>query len=162
MQYLAQVVSKETEGTAKLQLLAAQKAEYTWVKLTEEAYIFSDAAIPFGEGMFVLLTLSKSQKIQCIEDARSWLLTFLEQYLTVGISPNQLREEAERAEQWRQSLTLKSQELARRSLEMEARQDQIQQVEESLKREKKQLELLAAELQSGDEGLRINLNSAGN
>jgi len=161
MQYLAQVVSKEPKGTAKFQLLAAQKAECAWVKLAEEAYIFSDEAIAFGEGMLVLLHITKAQKIEYIEDAKHWLLEILDQYLTIGISPNQLREEAERAEQWRQSLTLKSQELARRALEMEARQDQIQQVEESLKREKKQLELLAAELQGGEEDLKINLNSTG-
>lgn len=161
MKYLAQVVNKDPQGTAKFQLLAVQKTEYTWVRLAEEAYIFSDTAVSFGEGMLVLLHLTGTQKIDCISDAKDWLLEFLEQYLTVGISPKQLQDEAERAEQWRQSLTLKSQELARRALEMEARQDQIQQVEESLKREKKQLELLAAELQATDSDLKINFNSAG-
>jgi hypothetical protein len=50
------------------------------------------------------------------------------------MTPAQLRQEAERAESWRQSLTLQNQDLARRSLELEARREQIQALEESLKR----------------------------
>lgn len=98
MQYLAQVISKDPQGTAKLQLLAAQKTDYVWVKLTEEAYIFSEDAVPFGEGALVVLQLVHSQKIQAIQDAKGWLLNILEDYLSVGISPKQMREEVERAE----------------------------------------------------------------
>jgi len=47
-----------------------------------------------------------------------------------------LQQEVERAEQWRQSLTIQNQDLARRSLELEARREQIQALEESLKRER--------------------------
>lgn len=159
MLYLAQVVIKDLEGTAKLQLLASQKAEHNWVKMVEEAYIFSEGDIPFNEGAMVLIQLSSTQKVQSIENARDWILDSLEQYLVAGISPAQLQEEAERAEQWRQSLTLQSQELARRALEMEARQDQIQQLEENLKREKKQLEIWAAELKPNTEKLEHNLNT---
>jgi hypothetical protein len=45
-----------------------------------------------------------------------------------------LQQEVERAEEWRQSLTLQNQDLARRTLELEARREQIQALEESLKR----------------------------
>jgi dsDNA-specific endonuclease/ATPase MutS2 len=54
----------------------------------------------------------------------------------------------QRAEQWRQSLTLKSQELGRRALEMEARRDQIQELEENLKQEKEKLESMAAQVRA--------------
>jgi uncharacterized protein (DUF3084 family) len=57
-----------------------------------------------------------------------------------------LQQESERVEQWRQSLTLQSQEIARRTLELEARREQLQELEEELRREKKKLELLAAQL----------------
>lgn len=161
MLYLAQVILKDRDGAAKLQLLASQNGDYSWLRLAEEAYIFSEDAIPYNEGAIVLLRLSSTQKIKSIEDARDWVLDFLEMYLAAGISPAQLQEEVERAEQWRQSLTLQSQELARRSLEMEARQDQIQQLEENLKREKKQLELLAAELKTDTETLEHNFKTSG-
>lgn len=64
------------------------------------------------------------------------MLDLIGTYLTTGITPDFLRQEAERAEQWRQSLTLQNQDLARRTLELEARREQIQALEESLKREK--------------------------
>lgn len=57
-------------------------------------------------------------------------------YLSSGMTPELLQQEVERAEQWRQSLTIQNQDLARRSLELEARREQIQALEESLKRER--------------------------
>jgi hypothetical protein len=52
------------------------------------------------------------------------------------MTPELLQQEVERAEHWRQSLTLQNQDLARRSLELEARREQIQSLEESMKKEK--------------------------
>jgi predicted RNase H-like nuclease (RuvC/YqgF family) len=75
-------------------------------------------------------------------------LDLVEQYLSAGVTPTFLQEEAERTEQWRQDLTLQSQDLTRRHLEMEARREQIQTLEEDLKREKQQLEALAAQLKN--------------
>jgi uncharacterized protein (DUF3084 family) len=76
------------------------------------------------------------------------VLDLVQQYLSVGVTPTFLQEEAERTEQWRQDLTLQSQDLTRRHLEMEARREQIQTLEEDLKREKQQLEALAAQLKN--------------
>jgi hypothetical protein len=44
-----------------------------------------------------------------------------------------LAHEANRLEQWKQSLTLQNQELSRRSLELEIRRDQLQALEAALK-----------------------------
>ena len=63
-------------------------------------------------------------------------MELIQNYLTTGISPEFLRQEAERAEDWRQNLTLQNQDLARRTLELEARREQIQALEEALKRDK--------------------------
>jgi hypothetical protein len=86
--------------------------------------------------LLVLVELSSTGDIERIEEATGWILHLVETYLTTGITPQFLREEADRAEQWRQSLTLQNQEIARRSLELEARREQIQALEESLKRDK--------------------------
>ena len=59
----------------------------------------------------------------------------LQTYLSNGITPAFLHQEVERAEKWRQTLSLQSQDLARRSLELEARREQIQALEESLRGE---------------------------
>ncbi|MBE9099478.1 hypothetical protein [Vacuolonema iberomarrocanum] len=151
MLYLAQVVGKNPDGLAKLKLLAIEKAVHTWVPLPEESYVTTNEAIAYADNVFlkVRLSVSKqgSKQVEWMEEATDWILGFLSEYLSVGVSPAQLRDEAERAEQWRQSLTLRSQELARRDLEIEARQEQIQQLEENIQQERKKLERWAAELE---------------
>lgn len=142
MRHLAQVQKHSLSGKLNLRLLAVQEAEYTWAILTEEKVIppaevikTSDAE-QLHEGLLVLLELSPTGEIKHIENATSWVLNLIETYLTSGITPAFLQQETERAEQWRQTLTLQTQELARRSLEVEARREQIQALEETLKRER--------------------------
>jgi hypothetical protein len=149
MLHLAQVTQKDPGGKVKLQLLAQQKAEHAWVVLTQEdSSIWCNA--DYYPGALVLLELSPTKQVQHISDATGWVLEMMEQYLSLGITPAILQEEVQRAEQWRQSLTLQSQELGRRSLEVEARRDQIQELEENLKAEKQKLEGIAAELKNTD------------
>ncbi|CDN16677.1 FIG00876815: hypothetical protein [Richelia intracellularis] len=93
--------------------------------------------IPFSltENLLVLVELSSTGKIEWVEEATNWVLNLVRTFLTTGITPEILRQEAEKAEKWRQDLTLQSQDLARRSLELEARREQIQSLEENIKRE---------------------------
>lgn len=159
MLYLAQVQKKDSEGSATLVLLAGQKSEHMWVVFPEPEMLDAPEASEFNSGMLVLVELSGSNRtLTEIQDAKDWFLSVIDQFLASGVSPAMLQEEAQRAEQWRQSLTLKSQELGRSALEIEARRDQIQELEENLKREKKQLELWATELQAASENLEVNIN----
>lgn len=142
MLHLAQVQKHQLPGKLTLRLLAAQEAEYTWVILTEEKVIplvevvTTPDAEQLHEGLLVLLELSSTGEVKHIENATNWVLELVKTYLTTGITPAFLQQETERAEQWRQTLTLQTQELARRSLEVEARREQIQALEESLKKDK--------------------------
>lgn len=143
MLHLAQVQKQELSGKLILRLLAFQEAEYTWVIIADENVIppaevmlLGNSAKGLSEGLLVLVELSPTGEIQSIENATSWVLEILQIYLTSGITPAFLQQETERTEQWRQNLTLQNQELSRRSLEVEARREQIQALEESLKREK--------------------------
>ncbi len=150
MWHLAQVKKHDSAGKAQLQLLAQQKAEHAWTLLTEETDLCLEDVIEHSqaicpEGTLLLVELTASRQIQKVQDATPWILHMIEQYLAAGITPEVLQEEVQRAEQWRQSLTLKSQELQRRALEMEARREQIQELEENLKQEKEKLETLAAQ-----------------
>ncbi|MBC6480966.1 MAG: hypothetical protein GDA56_27530 [Hormoscilla sp. GM7CHS1pb] len=104
--------------------------------------------------MLVLAEFAGEGKITNIRDATGWILYFVEQYLTSGITPEFLREEADRAEQWRHKLTLESQDIARRKLELEARLEQIQGLSESLKQREKELERRENELQAREEKLK--------
>jgi hypothetical protein len=152
MWHLAQVKKNGPDGKAYLQLLAQQKAEHAWTVLTDEVADLSIDGNGYQEGSLLLVELNPSRQVQKVEDATPWILEVIEQYLVAGITPAVLQEEVQRAEQWRQSLTLKSQELQRRALEMEARREQIQELEENLKQEKEKLELLAAQLKANING----------
>lgn len=142
MLYLAQVQKQELPGKLGLRLLARQEAEYTWAVIPEEQIIpaaevmqLASSTIALHEGLLVLLELSPTRNIETLRNATSWVMNILQTYLTGGITPTFLEQETERAEKWRQSLTLQNQELARRSLEVEARREQIQALEETLRRQ---------------------------
>lgn len=152
MLYLAQVVKRERGGRASLKLLAQNQGEYTWTTCADEETVFLEdcsdhsANTALNEGMLVLVELTNAREVKRIQDAKTWVLEVVKDYLSNGVSPAFLREETQRAEQWRQSLTLQSQELGRQALEMEARRDQFQELEENLNAKKKQLETLETEL----------------
>jgi len=148
MLHLAQVQKKGYLGKAGLRLLAAQKSEHVWTKLPEEEMVLSAEANSYSDGLLVLVEISSSNQILDIREAKDWVLELVQRYLTYGITPSFLQQEIERAEQWRQSNTLESQELARQKIELEARREQIQELEEELKSEKKQLETLMTQIKS--------------
>ncbi len=136
MLYLAQVQKQKSPGLVELLLLAHQQSAYKW-EVDEQKKIVSVAEeFAFLEGVLVLLELSPQGEMQSIQDATSWVLDLVKTYLTSGVTPAFLKAETDRSEQWRQSLTLQNQDLARRLLEVEARREQIQALEESFKRDK--------------------------
>ncbi|WP_416670224.1 hypothetical protein [Egbenema bharatensis] len=131
-----------------LQLLAQQKADYAWVVLDDgDSTVWVDTE-DYQLGALVLVDVSPLKQVQQIDDATRWILEIVEQYLSLGITPALLQEEVQRAEQWRQSLTLQSQELGRRTWEIEARREQIQELEENLRQEKQALDTITAQLKT--------------
>lgn len=152
MQYLAKVQKKAFLGGAELILLARQTSETTWELLPSEQVIETSSLLTFQEGNLVLIDLDATNQIQAVRDATPWVLGVVQDYLTFGVTPADLAQEIERAEQWRQSLTLKSQEVDRRALETAARRDEIQDLERNLKREQEELELRWAVLEATASG----------
>lgn len=162
MLYLAQVNKEATLGQIALQLLAYQTSDNTWAMIAEEKATlntetmlhFSASSVPdssvnaFSEGVLVLAEIADNHKILSIKSATNWVLSLVQKYLTKDITLDFLQEEAEKTEEWRQSLTLQSQKLSRRAIEIEARQEQIQSLEEKIQREKYLLEIMAAKLKS--------------
>jgi tRNA U34 5-carboxymethylaminomethyl modifying GTPase MnmE/TrmE len=148
MLHLALVQKNDFSDGVALQLLARQQSEDSWVVMAKEDVVSVAKADSLNENLLVLVELDNTNQVLSIKDAKDWVLDLVQQYLTSGITPGSLQHEAERAEQWRQDLTLQSQELARRTMEMEARQEQIQALEEDLKRKEKQLEKREEELNS--------------
>ena len=140
MRYLAKVHIKSGPGVHQLQLLAANVAESVWEPITPCRVISTYKDIPFNEQVLVLVELVDEETVIAVQDATDWVMGFVSEYLTQGLTPTGLKEEVERAEQWRQSLTLQSQEVRRRALETAARRDEIQNLEKRLKVEREMLE----------------------
>jgi hypothetical protein len=140
MLHLAQIQKSDQPGRIGLGLLAVQASESAWTLLSGNTLVLSDAIEAWGMHQLVLVDLSEHQEVLSIEDAKGWVMALVKNYLANGVTPSFLQQETERAEQWRQSLTLQSQELDRRALELEARREQIQELEETLKRDRKELD----------------------
>ena len=135
MLYLAQAQKQKLSGQVQLRLLAHQQTTYKW-EANEGKIVDVAEEFALQEGVLVLVELSSQGEIQSLQDATNWVLDLVKTYLTSGVTPAFLKAEADRSEQWRQSLTLQNQDLSRRSLEVEARREQIQALEESFKRDK--------------------------
>ncbi|MDB9528474.1 hypothetical protein PN498_20955 [Oscillatoria sp. CS-180] len=132
-----------------MQLLARQVDDYLWEKLPKEKSVETDIALGVGNGAIILVHIEEDlSKVTTVEDVVPWLVNIVEEFLSQGITPEFLAKEAERAEQWRQSLTLESQEVERRALETAARRDEIQELERKLKIEREELEQREAEFQA--------------
>ena len=144
MRYLAQVLPADSAEAPGFVLLALQESDEAWSTLdskgSSRSVVRSSEASAQLPGAWVLLDLTEGHEVVFIQDAKPWVLQVIKTYLAFGITPEFLQQETDRAEQWRQSLTLQSQELDRRALELEARREQIQALEADLKREKQQLE----------------------
>lgn len=158
MLHLAKVQKNTGSGKMELQLLAHQEDEHTWsVGDTELLVVPDDETVEtsvFSEAMLVLVEIGDNQQIINIQEAQDWVLTLVAQNSpSKSHSVNLLREEEEKVEQWRQELTLKSQDLTRHNLEIATRQEQIQELEENLKREKEELEREKEELEREKEEL---------
>ncbi|MEG4021984.1 hypothetical protein [Microcoleus sp. S13C4] len=156
MLYLAQVQNQENLGDISLQLLACQNSDNTWAILSEKFFLtlqkdfaqnsINSATNVLNEGILVLANVDENSQVLHIQAATNWVLQLVEKYLTTGFTPDFLQQEAQKAEDWRQSLTLQSQELSRRLIEVEARREQIQNLEAKLQQEKQLLESSIAQL----------------
>ncbi len=145
MQYLAKVHTRSSLGTphlgnTQIQLLAVNTYEHTWNLVTPPKIITISQPVSMNEQALILLELDADEKVVSVKEATQWVLDFVSEYLSLGLTPKALKEELERAEQWRQSLTLQSQEVRRRALETAARRDEIQDLEKRLKLERETLE----------------------
>ena len=134
MLYLAQVHKNDFLDQYQLRLLARQESENFWLTISEETLILLGKGHATSNNLLVLVKLSSTGEIETIEDATEWVINLVQIYLSTGITPEFLKQEAVKIENWQQSLTLQNQDLARRSLELEARREQIEALKESLNR----------------------------
>lgn len=133
MQYLAKVHSNRLHSITELQLLARKSSENRWEILVPQSVISTSKDVPFSEQMLLIAEIEDNDQVVSVADATEWVLSLITDYLSLDLTPKELESEIERAEQWRQSLTLQNQEVRRRTLETAARRDEIQNLEKRLK-----------------------------
>lgn len=152
MLHLAQVQTTGALGKPELLLLAYQKSATTWALLPKVMAIPAPETETWGEGALVLVEVEDDQASN-LHSATDWVLDLIKTYLLTGITPEFLKAEGDRAEEWRQNLTLQSQELARKGLEVESRREQIQGLEENLRQLEEKLKQWEQELKDKEASL---------
>ncbi|MDB9314891.1 hypothetical protein PN462_17385 [Spirulina sp. CS-785/01] len=156
MLHLAQVQKTSQSDEITLQLLAKQTVEKNWVIADSQAITVSLDTIPNvplaipNTGVLVLVDLDDGRNVLRLEEATEWVLTLVEQ---LANSPEKmeswLKEEAEKIEKWRQELTLKSQEMSMKTLELETRREQF---EKTMAEEQAELERRRGEFKKEGNG----------
>jgi hypothetical protein len=146
MLHLAQVQRNLTSGEIQLRLLAYQKSNLLWEKI-DLKFINIPEDHQFNERVLLLVDLDQNNKITEVKEATNWVIGLIEQYLTsLILTPDFMKEEAARVEEWRQEIALKNQDLTRRHLEMETQREQLQELADTLKLEQQKLESRKKEL----------------
>lgn len=136
MLYLAQVETNANSGEIQLQVLARQESEYVW-KVDNSEILPLTKESSLGTGVLVLVEIDNQQQIISIQNAKEWVLSMLQQHLTKNaINPQFLETEQSKVEQWRQEITAQNLELNRRALEIETRREQLQELEQELKKDR--------------------------
>lgn len=128
MLYLAEVQKRPTSfslggGKTDLKLLACQRSENNWLAVPGEEVIPADEAKEFSSGALVLVDLNNNKQVLQIQDAGRQLVKILQNF---SRSQEKSKTQWEEIEQWKASLTFQAQELHRRDIELQAKEEQLE------------------------------------
>jgi chromosome segregation ATPase len=168
--YLAEV-KKQTKGfiggyKIELKLLACQHNDQTWSAIPGDDILICDETNSRGEGALLLVNLSNNRQLQGNPELAG--AEMVRQLQKISRLMERSKEDQEKIEQWKQSLTYQSEILNRQKMEMEARIEQIEQIEaefQYLDHQRQELETLKQQLKEQQRNLeegQINCNSSPN
>ncbi len=144
MLYLAEI-QKQSKGfmggvETKLKLIACQRNDQSWSLVSNES-VTTDQADIFGEGALVVLELGVNRQIQGnVESASQKIVSILKNFSRLL---EKTKNQEQEIDQWKESLTIQSEELSRQKIEMETRFEQVEQMEEEFKQFEQQREEIA-------------------
>ena len=145
MLYLAEI-QKQTKGfmggvETKIKLIACQRNDQSWSVVNNE-FVTTDRAGDFGVGTLVALDLGVNRQIQGqIESASQKIIGVLKNFSRLL---EKTKNQEQEIEQWKESLTIQSEELSRQKIEMETRFEQVEQMEEEFRQFEQQKEEIAS------------------
>jgi DNA repair exonuclease SbcCD ATPase subunit len=143
--YLAEI-QKQSKGfmggvETRLKLIACQRNDQSWSIVGNES-IATEEANDFGDGALIVVNLSVNRQIQGkLESASGRVVGVLQGFSRLL---EKTKSQEQEIEQWKESLTIQSEELSRRQIEMETRLEQVEQMEEEFKQFEQQREEIAA------------------
>ena len=126
MLYLAEI-QKQSKGfmggvETKLKLIACQRNDQSWNLLGNESITVNEAS-DFGDGALIIVNLGVNRQLQGkIELASPKIIGVLKNFTRL-LEKNQ--EQEQEINQWKESLSIQSEELSRRQIEMETRLEQV-------------------------------------
>ena len=124
----------------KLRLIACQRNDRSWSFVSNE-FVTTDKANTLGEGALIVLDLGVNRQIQgSIESASQTIVGVLKNFSRLL---EKTKNQEQEIGQWKESLTIQSEELSRQKIEMENRLEQVEQMEEEFKQFEHQKEEIA-------------------
>ena len=140
MLYLAQVKNSFNQDTIDLQLIAHQQANLSWSICDPEIITLPNYNF-LNEGVLVLVNVEDNRDVVDLKEAKDWILTLINIYLnSESLSLEKLEKEKTKLEEWKQELTSEQQKITQDRLELETRLEQLQELEDNLKKIIKQQE----------------------
>ena len=89
----------------------------------------------------MLVNLEDNRDVVDLKEAKDWILTLINIYLnSESLSLEKLEKEKTKLEEWKQELTSEQQKITQDRLELETRLEQLQELEDNLKKMIKQQE----------------------
>lgn len=133
MLYLAEVQKQKgglLGGGAKteLKLLACQRKDQSWNSVSEEV-IAAEEASKLSDGALVLAELNATRQVQRLQEAGRPLVNILQNF---SRQLEKFKVKEEEIDQWKESLKFQAEEFNRREMDLEARLEQAQQIEEEV------------------------------
>jgi hypothetical protein len=131
----------------ELKLLAFQHNDQTWSTVPNEEILTYDDTNIMGEGTLLLVNMGSNRQIQGSPELAGGEI--VRQLQKMSRLMERGKDEQEKIEQWKQSLTYQSEILNRQKMELDARQEQIEQMEaefEYLARQREELDTLKRQL----------------
>ncbi len=157
MLYLAEV-KKQVKGfigglKTDIKLLACQHNDQTWSAVNGDEIISYDENKSLGEGTLLLVKLGNNRQIQGNPDFAG--LEMVRQLQKISRLMEKNKEDQEKIEQWKQSLTYQSEILNRQKMDLEAQQENFEQQSSDLQQQYSYIKQQREELENLQRQLEI-------
>ncbi len=132
----------------KLKLLAYQRNDRSWSVVSGNEFIESDDTGNLGDGALIIVDIANRQVQGKIETASKELIVILQGFSRLL---DKTKSQEDEIEGWKESLTIQSEELSRREIEMENRLEQLEQMEAEAQKFEEQRQEIAAARQEAEQ-----------